>query len=710
MARATDRAGARPDSGRGTVAPGGAAMSRHALLGIDTGGTFTDAVLIDAAAPAGPEAVIAKAKARTTPEDLAIGIRGALGAALDHPATQAAGIGPGEVALVSLSTTLATNALVEGQGRPTALVAIGFAPADTARAGLAAALGPDPLIAVAGGHDAMGAERAPLDLAALKEALDALPPRIEAVAVCGHFAVRNPAHEEAARAAIRARTDLPVTCSHRLTARIGGPRRALTALLNARLTALIDRLLAASEGLITAAGIRAPLMVVRGDGALVAASHALERPVETILSGPAASLVGAAWLTGLDTALVADIGGTTTDIAVLRGGCPALDPDGAEVGGHRTLVEAVAMRTHGLGGDSWVGLDAEGGLRLGPRRAIPVAVLASFWPERVHAALERDLGTPRIRPEAGRFLVATGRPDGLGAAEAALMARLADGPVALAEIEAVRADAATARRLLARGALREGGPTPTDAACLLGLADAGDRAAAEASLKLLARQKGPDGRAVAPDPHALAERIIAALVRRSAEHAIEAALAEDGVGTPQGTPQSAGLAVSALGRAALDGHRGLVAPSLPLTVPLVGLGASAPLYYPRVAALLQARPAIPEHADVANAIGAVVGSVTLRRSATVTVPSEGRFRAHLPVGPEDFATAEAAEDALRAALAADLRAAALGAGAEEPEITENLERREAEIEGRVTLIETELTLTATGRPRLAADQGREAAE
>src|SRR4029077_10138465 len=113
----------------------------------------------------------------------------------------------------------------------------------------------------------------------------------------------NPAHENAARALIRQKTGLPVTASHELSAKLGGPRRALTTLLNARLIAMIDRLVAATEGFLQQRGIGAPLMVVRGDGALGAAAFARQPPIETILPGPAASRVGARHMTGLDAAI-----------------------------------------------------------------------------------------------------------------------------------------------------------------------------------------------------------------------------------------------------------------------------------------------------------------------------------------------------------------------------------------------------------------------
>src|SRR5690606_14535726 len=159
-----------------------------------------------------------------------------------------------------------------------------------------------------------------LDMAALEEALPELARTVSGFAVCAYFAVRNPAHELSVSEAIRQRTGLPVTASHELSAKLGGPRRALTTLLNARLISMIDRLVAATEGFLAARTVSCPLMVVRGDGALVSAAFARARPIETILSGPAASLVGARHMTGLENAVVSDIGGTTTDVAVLDHG------------------------------------------------------------------------------------------------------------------------------------------------------------------------------------------------------------------------------------------------------------------------------------------------------------------------------------------------------------------------------------------------------
>ena len=434
------------------------------FLGIDTGGTYTDAVLWSEAT-----GVVAKAKSLTTRHDLAEGIAGAVDAVLGTASVPASSI-----KLVSMSTTLATNALVEGQGGRVALIMIGFGEQDLDRAGLRSALGTDPVLFVPGGHDVHGNASA-LDLDVLDAALPALAPTVSGFAVCAYFAVRNPAHELAAADRLRERTGLPVTSSHELSAKLGGPRRALTTLLNARLISMIDRLVAATEGFLSDRGIAAPLMVVRGDGALVSAAFARRRPIETILSGPAASLVGARHMTGLDDAMVSDIGGTTTDVAVLDRGRPRLDPEGATVGGYRTMVEAVAMRTFGLGGDSEIGLD-DGGLRphlvLGPRRLVPLSLAAHTHGEAVIAELERQLRAPNPGRLDGRFAMRTGVPErlaaGLSGPEDKLFALITSVPQPLDRLLSSTAQLATLNRLVGRGLVHVAGFTPSDAAHVLG--------------------------------------------------------------------------------------------------------------------------------------------------------------------------------------------------------------------------------------------------
>jgi N-methylhydantoinase A/oxoprolinase/acetone carboxylase beta subunit len=662
------------------------------FLGVDTGGTYTDAVILDEARGL----ILGKAKALTSRYDLSVGIGQAVDAAI-----AAAGVGVGDVALVSLSTTLATNALVEGQGARVALVFIGFDAADLGRGGLTEALKGDPVVQLAGGHTHAGTEAAPLDLAALEREVGALRDEVSGFAVAARFATRNPLHEVAARDLIRRVTGRPVTCSHELSANLNGPKRALTAVLNARLIGMIDRLVAACERHVQAAGIDAPLMVVRGDGALISAAMVRERPIETILSGPAASIVGARWLTGASDALVSDIGGTTTDVALLRGGLPEIDPEGARVGGFRTMVEAVAMRTTGLGGDSEVHLVTDGlagGLRLGPRRLMPVSLLAVDHGPMVHAALDRWLSNEAVGEMDGRFVVPmTGQRGGLTARETAVLDRIT-GPMTMAGALTSRLEAAALERLVARGLVMMSGVTPSDASHVLGRLSDWDGLAADKALGLMARRRTGAGERFAVGPEALAQAVVDQLTQQTVDCLLEAAFGEDPAFA--GEPPE-GLARHVLARAGMAQHRGVVEIGLKLGVPVIGLGASAPSYYGAVGDRLGSAMILPEHAGVANAIGAVAGQVSQRVTGLVSSPAEGRFVAHLEAGPQVFASVEAALGALEAALVAEASDRARAAGAVDLRIGVERDLREVEIEGRRMFIEAKITATASGRPRVA---------
>lgn len=661
------------------------------FLGIDTGGTYTDAVLWSETS-----GVIAKAKSLTTRHDLAIGISGAVDAVLDKAAIE-----PSAIKLVSMSTTLATNALVEGQGGRVALVMIGFSDADLARDGLRAALGTDPVVHCPGGHDVHGNAQ-PLDLAGLVEKLPELGASVSGFAVCAYFATRNPAHELAARDLIRETTGLPVTASHELSAKLGGPRRALTTLLNARLISMIDRLVAATVGFLEARGIRAPLMVVRGDGALVSAAFARQRPIETILSGPAASLVGARHMTGLDAAVVSDIGGTTTDVAVLDKGRPRLDPEGATVGGFRTMVEAVAMRTFGLGGDSEVGLE-EGALSpkilLGPRRVVPLSLAAVAHAEIVLGELERQLRAPNPGRMDGRFALRTGVPErleaGLTPAEAKLFDLITAVPQPLDRLLTSNAQNATLNRLVGRGLVHVVGFTPSDAAHTLGRQANWNAAAGRLAAELFARRKDGRGQPIADSPEAISERVLATLTRLSAEVILETAFEEDGL-------DGAATVAHALVQRAVDGHDGIARVSVWLDRPVIGLGASAPLHYAALPALVGNKCLVPDDTDVANALGAVVGQVRVSAEALVSQPKEGLFRLTAGGAVRDFLSEAAALAAAEAAVRARAAESAAAAGTDTAEIVVTREIKTATVEGQRSFVEAQIIAVASGRPRVAA--------
>ena len=443
------------------------------------------------------------------------------------------------------------------------------------------------------------------------------------------------------------------------------------------------------------------LMVVKGDGSLIHADFARNRPVETVLSGPAASQAGAAFLAGAKTALVSDIGGTTTDIAYLRDGVPGLNADGAYVGGWRTMVEAADIRTSGLGGDSEVTPLTRGlakGLQLGPRRAIPLSLLARDWPEAI-AHLETQLNNPVPQATDGRFvmpLMPDGIPEWLSKAEQKFAAAaLAAGPSPVADIATSQVALGAIDRLISRGLLALSAFTPTDAAHVLGTFTEFEGKAARLGAQLLSRQKNGIGDVAAQDEAEIAQATLDKLAENSALSLLDAALAQDG--WPEGTAsQNSFIKASLFGA---DNTQSLVASQTTLDVPLVALGASAATHYPAIAALLGAELIVPEHADVAGAVGAAAGSVRQRVMITVTQPSEGRFRVHLPEGPKDVNLQDEALQIAREAADMIARKRAEAAGAEEISLTQHETIKEVDLgDGNMMFIEAQIQSQAAGMP------------
>lgn len=659
------------------------------LLGVDTGGSYTDAVLCNEATGR----LIGSAKSPTTHHDLSLGVGAAIDAVLEAGDVEA-----GDIDLVSLSTTLATNALVEGKGRPAGLVMIGFEDGALDRGGLREALADTHVVMGAGGHGSHGEELAPLDLDALAPAIDELASAVDALAITGHFSVRNPSHELAVRDLARSRTGLPVTCSHELSSSLNGPKRALTALLNARLIALIDDLVNAAGAMTAQRGIAAPLMIVRGNGSLVSADFVRERPIETILSGPAASLIGAGHLTDETDAFIADIGGTTTDIAVLIDGRPELSPDGAMVGRHETMVEAIRLHTHGIGGDSEVSLaDRAVGpqLEIGPRRIVPLAMAAATSRDAVFAMLRRQLAASVPGPHDGILVTPTAHtPAGraFGRAEAAVLEALGGDPRPLDEVIRSRVHEQAVRRLVLAGVVQLAGFTPTDACHVLELQTDLDVQAAEGVATLFARRRDRFGEPIATDAAEISQAVVHAVCRRSAEALLAAGLDRDGIRTDVGD--------SPLVAASLDGTAISTRVDIGAALTIVGLGAPAPTYYPRIAALLGTSVRVPAGVEVANAIGAAVAPVQARRSVTVTAPRRGIYRVHLGDPPTTVHDKDRAQELATATARSEAEHEARASGGRELSFDLEWDEVTVEVDGRPLFVEGTARVTCTGRPTL----------
>lgn len=674
-------------------------------LGIDTGGTYTDAVLVNQVSGK----VLVSAKALTTHHDLSLGIGRAVAAVFDGQDTS-----PAQVRLVALSTTLATNAIVEGQrtpvpgltgtgaefatvqGSPVCLLLIGYDPALIRQYGFERDLVTQDVVYLRGGHDVVGDEVEPLDEAAAREAISARRDRVEAFAVSGYFGVRNPAHELRARALVEELTDRPVTCGHELTTRLNAVRRATTTALNARLIPLLRELVATVRRSLDGQGIAAPLMVVKGDGSLVRAEWAMRRPIETILSGPAASVVGAWHLAGRHDVWVVDVGGTTTDIAVLHDGRPRLNPEGARVGEWRTMVEAVDVHTVGLGGDSHVRLDGEGQLAIGPRRVVPLCLLASEHPSVVDE-LRGQLGARQREGLAGQFVLTQRQANGpLSESEQVLLRHLAAGPRSLTSlVNLLRYSSLVVRQiegLEARRLVLRAGFTPTDALHVLGHFYRWDTEASRLGAELLAAQAGLSA-------EAFCERVISGVSNRVTRELISKVLSDEATAPDWERDLSA---AALLARALGDVPGSDLVCRLTLCQPVVAVGAPVEAYLPVVAGQLHTELVIPPHAEVANAVGAVVGGVVQQMQASIRpLDADQCFRLYLSDGVHDFDTLEEGLAYAQRVVPIQLKAMARQAGAEQVEIQmSRLDRNVPAAAGweQQVYLGTELTFTAVGRP------------
>jgi len=323
------------------------------LLGIDVGGTHTDAVLM------GKGGLVAWAKAKTNHADLMASIREVL--AKTAPKAEASAI-----TRLNLSTTLSTNAIVEGITEPVGVF-------------VASGPGVAPCAYACGGHyqiipgsiDHRGRITAPLDETAAREhARRCKAENVSVYACVSKFSPRNPDFEEELRAIVHPQADF-VSCGHEFSGQLGFGRRVHTAAFNASVWRLFNRFADAVQRAALSFGLAAHVNILKADGGTMPLSMSRTFPVESILSGPAASVMGiiAACDIRRDSVIL-DIGGTTTDIALFADGAPLIEPDGAVISGNPTLVRALKSRSIGIGGDSALHI-VNGQVRVGPRRFGP---------------------------------------------------------------------------------------------------------------------------------------------------------------------------------------------------------------------------------------------------------------------------------------------------------------------------------------------------
>ncbi|NLX47549.1 MAG: hydantoinase/oxoprolinase family protein [Euryarchaeota archaeon] len=639
-------------------------------LGIDVGSTFTDAVIVDLR----DRRLMAWNKASTTHHDLAGGIVGSVGDLLrEHR------FDPGNVVLVSMCTTLATDSILESRGCGVGLIGIGW---DTERAG---SLGAERWAFVRGGHDSKGQELAALDVPALREAVSSMAGEVGAFAVSSVFSASRPEHEEMARQVVHEMTGMPVVAANELGGDMGVEERSAAAVLNARLLPIMDELLDSADESMRELRIGGRLFVLRGDGSLMPAGEARVRPAVTLLSGPAASLLGGTRLAGLDNCLVVDMGGTSTDMACFDQGFPRLSREGAVVAGQRTRVRSIETTTVALGGDSEIISDMQGGMRIGPSRVMPLALagqMAKDLPRRIMDRRRTD------------FLIASRGPRGLAEGPARVYRKVEE--LGLCDSEEVREalpDMYLVKRTVAdlvrSGHLLRTGLTPTDIFNLEGLHSVGDlqssRAGAEHFL---------EGTVMTLE--SCCGRVMHRLVGRLAEEIARKLITDEAGDLP------ADSAVDGLVRMLVrDRSAGPLRLGLRLDRPLVGLGGPAKVLMSSLRDMLGTEVVVPEGSQVGNAMGAVCSRISETMTLRVQPMSDGYFQFVTPFGDTreyhsvDEAIAQARE---LAGLHVQRRAEHSGAR----DVVLRTDLREVLLkdrEGMERVDWIEVTARATGEPR-----------
>ncbi len=337
------------------------APSRAYRIGIDVGGTFTKAVLIDNA----DRSVVGRYSVKTThahERGVAAGVVEVFREVLAQSQVE-----PKEVVFLAHSTTQATNALLEGDVAKVGIIGM----AGAAAAKLAEKQASIPALELGAGHYLETANQFlisdDLSREAVEQAIAALAADgAEVLVASGAFGVDDTASEELVRE-VGSQTGLLATCGHEITRLYGLSKRTRTAVINASILPKMNETAAMTEASVREAGISAPLMIMRGDGGVMDITEMRRRPALTTLSGPAASVAGALMHLRVSDGIYFEVGGTSTNMGVIRDGRPTVKY--ANIGGHDTFINSLDVRVVGVAGGSMVRVDESGEIDVGPRSA-----------------------------------------------------------------------------------------------------------------------------------------------------------------------------------------------------------------------------------------------------------------------------------------------------------------------------------------------------
>ncbi len=571
-------------------------------LGIDTGGTYTDAVIFDFV----HKQVLHTTKTLTTKEDLSLGIIAAIDAL---PAKLLP-----DIDMVSLSTTLATNACVEDKGGHAKLVFIGISEHIVNKYGHEYGLPPaDDILFVDAEGDLSGSVKREPDWQRLESCIKDWVRDADGIAVVDLYGNRNPILENKVKDLLAKSADKPVICGHELFDDMNSLKRSSSTLLNAQLIPIIQEFLDAVRSSLKQRSIKAPVIIVRSDGSVMSEAFTTFRPVETLLCGPAASVLGGMELTGESDCIVVDMGGTTTDISLVKNGAPVLSQNGASVGKWKTFVRAVNVNTFGLGGDSAIRLDRFGRLNIGPSRVMPLAVAAERWP-RIKNDLERqvtdNLGSTLPLHEFFYLQHSVTNAARYSKQEIALCQALENGPLSLqaaAQVCGTDKYSLNLQRLEKEGIVNRCGLTPTDIMHIKGDFTRFNTQASILGAKYVAAALKVETDSLCREVYERIEKTVYTQVVQM--------LLEDRypVYRQNGMAQD----LTTLIENSWKNSNGFFEFGFCTKAKLIGIGAPTHIFIDSVAKALGTSAVSPKYANVANALGAIVGHVTVVKEVNI---------------------------------------------------------------------------------------------
>ena len=576
-------------------------------IGIDTGGTCTDAVLYDF----DTRRIICHNKTLTTYDDLTKGILSALDG-LDPALCR-------QAAVAGLSTTLSTNACVESKFRRPRLLLMGIDRTGIARFGADYGFtDPDDIRYLPCKTTITGGIQEEPDWNILRFHAREWFSDAESCAVCEIYGMRNNGIlEKKAAQILREETALPVVCASELFSGMSSLERAASAVLNAGLLPLTQNFLEAVAKAFRDRNIHAKIYLVRSDSSLMGLQYAAEHAVETLLSGPAASALGGSCLAKQDAAVIIDMGGTTTDVAIIENGAPLLSDDGIRVGQWKTLVKGLFATSSALGGDSALRWDKHGNLSLGPERVIPLCVLAQQHPQILPVLEEQILRVPSHTLPLHEFLTLNRtdwktRP--LSKQAHALCTLLEDGPLNIQQIaDALGVDKYNlhTEALERAGIILRSGLTPTDIMHIRGDYTQYNRQASICAARFAAQSLNMNLEQFCHEIYTqVSYKIFLSVSKMLLEHA-----------SPYYRKNGFDAGVEQLLALQWDnrntGGSSLLQYTFRSAAVLVGIGGPIHLFLPEAAKALGAKYIIPECAAVANAVGAVTGQMISTKSAEI---------------------------------------------------------------------------------------------